>query len=224
MSKHTFKPGDRVRIVSKINSHCFDISSIVTIKKVNLNDYYACNNSGECFWVTDSEIEPIDTAASQGGESEVEGEWSLIGHSHQIADTGDYDGHYEITNGKISILTNDDDEEALEPVVTALNNSGCKFYMNDAAEFENYLLKEELSQLRAELVRTKKDCDHYITLSNTYLKSTSEALDDLAALRAENERLKRAIHWALGYTDFEARLPGEGAYWWRKHLREMSTV
>ena len=28
-------------------------------------------------------------------------EWKLIGHSYQIADTGDYDGHYEITDGKI---------------------------------------------------------------------------------------------------------------------------
>jgi hypothetical protein len=38
--------------------------------------------------------------------------WELKGHSHQIADTGDYDGYYEITNGKISLLTKDDDDEA----------------------------------------------------------------------------------------------------------------
>jgi hypothetical protein len=74
--------------------------------------------------------------------------WELKGHSHQIADTGDYDGYYEITNGKISLLTKDDDDEALQPVVDALNNSGCKFYQDDWIEFENKMLKEEISRLK----------------------------------------------------------------------------
>jgi hypothetical protein len=26
--------------------------------------------------------------------------------------------------------------------------------------------------------------------------------------------------WLLGYTDFRQREPGEGAYWWRKELRQ----
>lgn len=38
-------------------------------------------------------------------------------------------------------------------------------------------------------------------------------------LRKENKRLRDAIVWALGYTDFRGREPGEGAYWWRKELR-----
>lgn len=169
MSKHTFKPGDRVRIVSKINSHCFDISSIVTIKKVNLNDYYACNNSGECFWVTDSEIEPIDTAASQGGESEGE-------------------------------------------PTDLIRNTPEKIYLNVGFNLDD-----------------ESDVD-FLSLTDVYWSTMQDHDADIeyiradltAALRAENERLKRAIHWALGYTDFEARLPGEGAYWWRKHLRELS--
>ena len=74
--------------------------------------------------------------------------WELKGHSHQIADTGDYDGYYEITNGKISLLTKDDDDEALQPIVDALNDSGCKFYQDDWFEFENKMLKEEISRLK----------------------------------------------------------------------------
>jgi len=76
-------------------------------------------------------------------------EWKLIGHSHQIADTGDYDGCYEITNGKVSIFTQDDDDEALQPVVNALNDSGCKFYLDDMHEVENYLLREQIKELKA---------------------------------------------------------------------------
>ena len=38
-------------------------------------------------------------------------------------------------------------------------------------------------------------------------------------LRDERDRLARAIVWALGYTDFRAREPGEGPYWWRIELR-----
>ena len=74
--------------------------------------------------------------------------WVLKGHSHQIADTGDYDGYYEITNGKISLLTKDDDDEALQPIVDALNDSGCKFYQDDWFKFENNILKEEISRLK----------------------------------------------------------------------------
>lgn len=73
-------------------------------------------------------------------------EWNLIPHSYQIADTGDYDGHYEVTDGTISLLTKDDDDEALAGVVKALNDSGCKFYQDDAAEFELKLLKEEITK------------------------------------------------------------------------------
>ena len=75
-------------------------------------------------------------------------EWKLIGHNHQIADTGDYDGYYEITNGKISLRINDDDDEALQHIVDALNDSGCKFYQDDWLEFENKMLKEEISRLK----------------------------------------------------------------------------
>ena len=78
-------------------------------------------------------------------------EWKLIAHSHQIADTGDYDGCYELTNGRVSLYTKDDDDEALEEVIKALNDSGCKFFLDDSAEFELHLARQENEILREEL-------------------------------------------------------------------------
>lgn len=49
-----------------------------------------------------------------------------------------------------------------------------------------------------------------------------EAAAALRSVDAEIKRLKEAIVWALGYTDFRERQNGEGAYWWRKELREKS--
>ena len=50
------------------------------------------------------------------------------------------------------------------------------------------------------------------------------AKGELIALRAENERLREAVVWALGYTDFRAREHGEGPYWWRVELRLRSKL
>jgi hypothetical protein len=41
-------------------------------------------------------------------------------------------------------------------------------------------------------------------------------------LEAQVSRLSDAIYWALGYSDFRPREEGEGAFWWRKELRERS--
>jgi hypothetical protein len=43
-----------------------------------------------------------------------------------------------------------------------------------------------------------------------------------AELERENKRLKKAICWALGETDFRPRGTGEGAFWWRTELRRRS--
>ena len=44
------------------------------------------------------------------------------------------------------------------------------------------------------------------------------------ALRTENARLREALVWALGYTNFRAREHGEGPYWWRVELRLRSKL
>lgn len=53
---------------------------------------------------------------------------------------------------------------------------------------------------------------------------TEQAVDELQALRDEMARLRGAIVWALGYTDFRAREEGEGAYWWRPELRRRAAL
>lgn len=68
--------------------------------------------------------------------------WRLKGYFDQFLDIG----YYEITNGKISIFTRDDDEEALLHIVDALNNSNCNFYHDDWFEFENKMRKKNLSK------------------------------------------------------------------------------
>lgn len=90
--------------------------------------------------------------------------WQYKENFHAIADTGDYDGHYEVTNGDISLCTNDDPEDisesrnALHIVVKALNDSGCKFYVNTKAEhslhIENMLLRNALEDI------SESDCDY----------------------------------------------------------------
>jgi hypothetical protein len=74
-------------------------------------------------------------------------DWKLIAHSHQIADTGDYDGCYEVTNGNVSLFTKDDDDEAIEPVVKALNESGINFYIDDSDKWELQAIRDENKRL-----------------------------------------------------------------------------
>ncbi len=76
----------------------------------------------------------------------MKNEFKVVPHFHQIADTGDYDGCYEITNGDISFFTKDDLEED-ETFVKALNESGCEFYSEDSVEFELQLEKKRADNL-----------------------------------------------------------------------------
>lgn len=62
------------------------------------------------------------TNTNQLPEQEPKGQWRFETKSYQIADTGDYDGHVEITNGKILLVSKDDPEsEAFANLVNALN-------------------------------------------------------------------------------------------------------
>lgn len=84
--------------------------------------------------------------------------WEYKEHFHAIGMTGDYDGYYEVTNGNISLCTNDDPEDitetenTLQRVANALNESGCKFYCNTTTEHklhvENMELRYKIDDLR----------------------------------------------------------------------------
>ena len=80
----------------------------------------------------------------------------LVPHTHQIADTGDYDGCYEITNGDVSLFTNDDDDVVLERIVEALNDSDCRFFLDEADKIDNFLLKELLKDKEQEIKELKE--------------------------------------------------------------------
>lgn len=81
--------------------------------------------------------------------------WEYKSHSHQIGDTGDYDGYWEITNGKDSLITKedyDDIEKDLQAIVDLLNNTYANFTFDRgveaALEAENKWLKQELEELQ----------------------------------------------------------------------------
>lgn len=89
--------------------------------------------------------------------------WELIGHSFQIGDTGDYDGHYELTNGKVSIISEDDEEDKLQEIVDALNESGCKFR-------SDYKLENEVDYLKSQLKWFEDQANKYHSLRRAVLE------------------------------------------------------
>jgi hypothetical protein len=116
--------------------------------------------------------------------------WKLIGHSHQIADTGDYSGHWEITNGEISIITqNDEEEEVLKPIVDALNNSGCNFYIEKDLQYEVDILKKDNARLHKE-VEAKKSAYGLKPISKNVFVSWMDK---------QSESSIRRNRWVNGY-------------------------
>jgi flagellar biosynthesis/type III secretory pathway protein FliH len=81
--------------------------------------------------------------------------WEVKSNSYQIADTGDYDGYWEVTNGEIKICTKDDGndmEVILKEVAALLNKTEISFYIDNPKEvdlhFECEGLKIQLSELQ----------------------------------------------------------------------------
>jgi hypothetical protein len=63
------------------------------------------------------------------------------------------------------------------------------------------------------------------TLKEEILKKWGPAgahIDVYSRILKQNETLKKAIHWALGYTDFPNREAHHGPYYWRTELRSRS--
>lgn len=89
--------------------------------------------------------------------------WEYKEHFHAIGMTGDYSGHYEVTNGDISLCTNDDPEDitetenTLQKVARVLNESDCKFYCDTTTEhklhIENMELRYKMDDLKDQAQR-----------------------------------------------------------------------
>ncbi len=110
---------------------------------------------------------------------DVAGKWELKGHSYQIADTGDYDGHWEITDGKIQLFTKDDDDESLGEIVKVLNHYDIDFYVSDEVEFENHLLKQEIKQLKCAHPSIKKVENDYSVCTDCEKPFTESEIQSL---------------------------------------------
>lgn len=108
-------------------------------------------------------------------------EWKLVPHFHQIADTGDYDGCYELTNGAVSIFTKNDNDEGLEEIIKTLNESGAEFYLDDSKDFELHLEKQKTEELT-------KERDSLLHGSESWSMENKKLLSKIAELQNKVER------------------------------------
>lgn len=105
--------------------------------------------------------------------------WEVIAHSAPIADTGDYDGHYELSNGDITLITRDDidtDDPDIHIALYALGQYKWEDWKRDALEYELHLEKENYKKW--------KDCAQklYVALGlatkHTYIQAgETEVID-----------------------------------------------
>lgn len=89
--------------------------------------------------------------------------WTLIPQSYQIADTGDYDGHYEISNGLITLGTTSDDEDSLNSLIYFLNTLEIQIYPTPNYEIELLIEKEENKRLNLMIQNNCKTWDEYLS-------------------------------------------------------------
>lgn len=102
--------------------------------------------------------------------------WRYEEHFHRVPMSEDFDGHYEVTNGNISLCTSDDPEDITETentlhrVASALNESGCKFYCNTATEhalhIENMLLRAALEEIAMQRTCAEMEADEEIPIGS----------------------------------------------------------
>lgn len=74
--------------------------------------------------------------------------WKLIHHSILGGEIDTIESHYQITDGRISIISYDDDKQALKSVVEALNASDCSFVEDSNLETENKMLRDDVEYLK----------------------------------------------------------------------------
>jgi hypothetical protein len=124
-------------------------------------------------------------------------EWEYKEHFHAIGMTGDYSGHYEVSNGHISLCTNDDPEDitetenTLQRVAKALNESGCKFYCNTTTEHKLHIENMEIRYKCDELHETKQQADNL-------RKAYDELGREHQALKARCDKMEAALIKIVG--------------------------
>lgn len=87
--------------------------------------------------------------------------WSLVVHP-EYDKSGCGEMLYELTDGRTSIYSRDDDTDALSDVVHALNCSDCSFHTNDWHELENRMLRDDVEYLNEIIIQFKGGCSEQI--------------------------------------------------------------
>lgn len=138
----------------------------------------------------------------------MESKWEYKECFHQIADTGDYDGHYEISNGKDSISSKDDSHEATSILTTiaVLLNTFDDLKLSTEAETQSNDLyweaKGKYDDLKAKYdAILATESGHESQTENVWQSGYAAGheagyerrIKDDTALRARCERMDRAI-------------------------------
>jgi hypothetical protein len=84
--------------------------------------------------------------------------------------------------------------------------------------------EQDAAQAKAKCEALERERDYWLEESRLRLLQAAKFEAERDRLRAEVERRNAAIAWALGYTTFPERQPGQGAYWWRTELRQRSGI
>jgi hypothetical protein len=79
--------------------------------------------------------------------------WKLIHHTILGGEIDSMESYYQITDGKISIISYDDDKQALKGVVEALNASDCSFFQDYTLEIENKMLRDDVEYLKELVIK-----------------------------------------------------------------------
>ena len=137
--------------------------------------------------------------------------WTTKSHSHQIADAGDYDGCYEITNGKLSLFTKDDGddvEEALSGICKAINDTEINFYVDNSDKFVLFATEQENKRLWALMVKHGVNPYEGTDLEKHWLptppqEGEAKAIAERFKMPEDDQLIKTAIIFNDGKLDAE---------------------
>jgi hypothetical protein len=101
-------------------------------------------------------------------------EW--IPHFGQIADTGDHDGEYELSNGGVSLFTKEIDDESMFEIQKALNDSGAIFYTDPPERYELFNLKHQIDSHTALIKEMKEALSKLYNAIDSSVELTPELL------------------------------------------------
>lgn len=144
-------------------------------------------------------------------EKQKKSEWHVKSHSWQIADTGDMDGYWEITNGVISLRTRDEGNDEwtndapsdYQRIADALNKSGALFFEDDADAFFAQHWKSEYDRLYGCVKKTEEALKEFIILE-AHKKNVGADSFYKANYEPALEKVRQSIaHLSRHYPEFK---------------------